>query len=135
MGQSGSCSRFVYCYVYYVSGLYCSCYFIIEISVMKNFLIVLVIVIILVNCLGSLVDSWLGMYLIMLDELLSFWENVVVLLLVGVVFVIVGFVVVVSVMGIIFLVLGVGFLVLLVVGVSVFWLIIFIVIVLYVLKN
>ena len=76
---------------------------------MKNFLIALVIAIILVNCLGSLVDSWLGMHLIMSDELLSPWENVAVLSLVGVVLAIVGFVVAVSVMGTILLALGAGF--------------------------
>ena len=102
---------------------------------MKNFLIALVIAIILVNCLGSLVDSWLDMHLIMSDELLSPWENVAVLSLVGVVLAIVGFVVAVSVMGTILLALGAGFLALLVVGVSAFWPIILIAIALYALKN
>lgn len=102
---------------------------------MKNFLIALVIVIILVNCLGSLVDSWLGMHLVMSDELLSPWENVAVLSLVGVVLAIVGFVVAVSVVGTILLALGAGFLALLVVGVSAFWPIILIAIALYALKN
>ena len=88
---------------------------------MKNFLIALVIAIILVNCLGSLVDSWLGMHIIMSDQLLSPWENIAVLSLIGVVLAIVGFVVAVSVMGTILLALGAGFLALLVVGVSAFW--------------
>jgi hypothetical protein len=102
---------------------------------MKNFLIALVIAIILVNCLGSLVDSWLGMHLVMSDGLLSSWENVAVLSLVGVVLAIVGFVVAVSVVGTILLALGAGFLALLVVGVSAFWPIILIAIALYALKN
>ena len=102
---------------------------------MKNFLIALVIAIILVNCLGSLVDSWLGMHIIMSDQLLSPWENIAVLSLIGVVLAIVGFVVAVSVMGTILLALSAGFLALLVVGVSAFWPIILIVIALYALKN
>ncbi|WP_334050817.1 hypothetical protein [Alteromonas gracilis] len=102
---------------------------------MKNFLIALVIAIVLVNCLGSLVDSWLGMHLIMSDELLSPWENVAVLSLIGVALAIVGFVVAVSVIGTILLALGAGFLALLVMGVSAFWPIILIVIALYALKN
>ena len=81
---------------------------------MKNFLIALVIAIILVNCLGSLVDSWLGMHIIMSDQLLSPWENVAVLSLIGVVLAVVGFVVAVSVMGTILLALSAGFLALLV---------------------
>ncbi|CAA0280704.1 conserved membrane hypothetical protein [Alteromonas alvinellae] len=102
---------------------------------MKNFLIALVIAIILVNCLGSLVDSWLGMHLVMSDELLSPWENVAVLSLIGVALAIVGFVVAISVMGTILLALGAGFLALLVLGVSAFWPIILIGIALYALKN
>ena len=102
---------------------------------MKNFLIALIIAIILVNCLGSLVDSYLGMHLIMSDELLSPWENVAVLSLIGVVLVIVGFVVAVSVLGTILLALGAGFLALLVMGVSAFWPVTLIGIALYALKN
>lgn len=102
---------------------------------MKNFLIALVIAIILVNCLGSLVDSWLGMHIVMSDELLSPWENIAVLSVVGVVLAIVGFVVAVSVLGTIFLALGAGLLALLVVGVSAFWPIILIAIALYALKS
>ncbi|WP_394223552.1 hypothetical protein [Alteromonas gracilis] len=102
---------------------------------MKNFLIALVIAIILVNCLGSLVDSWLGMHLVMSDELLEPWENVAVLSLVGAVLVVVGFVVAISVVGTVLLALGAGFLALLVVGVSAFWPIILIAIALYVLKK
>ena len=102
---------------------------------MKNFLIALVIAIVLVNCLGSLVDSWLGMHLVMSDELLSPWENVAVLSLIGVALAIVGFVVAISVMGTILLALGAGFLALLVLGVSAFWPIILIGIALYALKN
>jgi len=102
---------------------------------MKNFLIALVIAIVLINCLGSLVDSWLGMHLIMSDELLSPWENVAVLSLIGVALAIVGFVVAVSVIGTILLALGAGFLALLVMGVSAFWPIILIVVALYALKN
>ncbi|CAB9495337.1 hypothetical protein [Alteromonas macleodii] len=102
---------------------------------MKNFLIALVIAIVLVNCLGNLVDSWLGMHLVMSDELLSPWENVAVLSLIGVALAVVGFVVAISVMGTILLALGAGFLALLVLGVSAFWPIILIGIALYVLKN
>ncbi|GEA08028.1 hypothetical protein KUL42_27890 [Alteromonas sp. KUL42] len=102
---------------------------------MKNFLLAVVIAIIVVNCMGTLVDDWLGMHLVMSDELLSPWENVAVLTLIGVVLAIVGFVVAVSVLGTILLALGAGFLALLAVGVSAFWPIILIVIALYALKN
>jgi hypothetical protein len=135
MGESGCRCWVVYRDTYYTVSLCCSRNFIAEISVMKNFLIALVIAIILVNCLGSLVDSWLGMHLVMSDGLLSSWENVAVLSLVGVVLAIVGFVVAVSVVGTILLALGAGFLALLVVGVSAFWPIILIAIALYALKN
>ncbi len=102
---------------------------------MKNFLIALVIAIVLVNCLGSLFDSMLGMHIVMSDELLGPWENIAVLSVVGVVLAIVGFVVAVSVLGTILLGLGAGFLALLVVGVGAFWPIILIAIALYALKN
>ena len=135
MGKSGSGSGLIHRHPHYTSGL-CGCrYSITEISVMKNFLIALVIAIILVNCLGSLVDSWLGMHLVISDELLSPWENVAVLSLIGVALAIVGFVVAISVMGTILLALGAGFLALLVLGVSAFWPIILIGIALYALKN
>ena len=102
---------------------------------MKNFLLALVIAIVLVNCLGSLVDDFLGMHIVMSDELLSPWESMAVLSLVGVVLAVVGFVVAVSVLGTIFVGLGVGFIALLAVGFSAFWPIIIIAIALYALKN
>lgn len=102
---------------------------------MKNFLLALVIAIVLVNCLGSLVDSLLGMHIVMSDELLSPWENMAVLSIVGVVLAVVGFVVAVSVLGTIFLGLGVGLIALLAVGFSAFWPVIIIAIALYALKN
>ena len=102
---------------------------------MKNFLIAAVIAIVLVNCLGNLVDSWLGMHIVMADELLGPWENIAVLSFIGVVLVVVGFVVAVSVLGTIVLGLGAGLLALFVVGVSAFWPIIIIGIALYALKN
>ncbi|GFD87508.1 hypothetical protein KUL150_35670 [Alteromonas sp. KUL150] len=135
MGKSSGGSGFIHRYTYYAGGLCRRGYIVAEISVMKNFLIALVIAIVLMNCLGSLVDSWLGMHLIMSDELLSPWENVAVLSLIGVALAIVGFVVAVSVIGTILLALGAGFLALLVMGVSAFWPIILIVIALYALKN
>lgn len=102
---------------------------------MKNFLLALVIAIVLVNCLGSLVDDFLGMHIVMSDELLSPWESMAVLSLVGVVLAIVGFVVAVSVLGTIFVGLGVGVIALLAVGFSACWPIIIIAIALYALKN
>ncbi len=42
---------------------------------MKNFLIAIVLAVILVNCLGSVIDDWFGMHIVMSDELLSPWEN------------------------------------------------------------
>ncbi|WP_334015999.1 hypothetical protein [Alteromonas sp. S167] len=102
---------------------------------MKNFLLALVIAIVLVNCLGSLVDDFLGMHIVMSDELLSPWESMAVLSLVGVILAIVGFVVAVSVLGTIFVGLGVGVIALLAVGFSAFWPMIIIAIALYALKN
>jgi len=42
---------------------------------MKNFLIAIVLAVILVNCLGGVIDDWFGMHIVMSDELLSPWEN------------------------------------------------------------
>ena len=102
---------------------------------MKNFLIAVVIAIVLMNCLGNLVDSWLGMHIVMSDELLGPWQNIAVLSLIGVALVIVGFVVAVSVIGTIILGLGAGLLALFVVGVSAFWPFIIIGLALYALKK
>ena len=102
---------------------------------MKNFLLALVIAIVLMNCLGSVVEDVLGMHLVMSDELLSPWENIAVFSVVGIVLAIVGFVVALSVVGTIVLAVGAVLFTLLLAGVSAFWPIIVIAIALYALKK
>jgi len=51
---------------------------------MKNFLIAIVLAVILVNCLGGVIDDWFGMHIVMSDELLSPWENLAALSVIGV---------------------------------------------------
>jgi hypothetical protein len=102
---------------------------------MKNFLLSLVIAIVLMNCLGSVVEDALGMHLVMSDELLSPWENIAVFSVVGIVLAIVGFVVALSVVGTVVLALGAVLFALLLAGVSAFWPIIVIAIALYALKK
>jgi hypothetical protein len=102
---------------------------------MKNFLLALVIAIVLMNCLGSVVDDVLGMHLVMSDELLSPWENIAVFSVIGVVLAIVGFVVALSVVGAVVLTVGAVMFALLLAGVSAFWPIIVIAIALYALKK
>jgi len=98
---------------------------------MKNFLIALVLAIILVNCLGNVVDDFFGINIVMSDELLSPWENVAVLSVIGVVLAVVGFVVAISVIGTLFIGVGVALLALFVAGVGAFWPIIVVGIVVY----
>jgi len=102
---------------------------------MKNFLIALVLAIIVVNCLGSVFNDWFGVHLMMSDELLGPWESIAALTALGVVLVAVGFVVAVSVLGTIFLAVAASLLALFVVGVSAFWPIILLVILIYSLKG
>ncbi|WP_334031793.1 hypothetical protein [Alteromonas sp. P256] len=86
---------------------------------MKNFLLALFIAIVLMNCLGSVVEDALGMHLVMSDELLSPWENIAVF----------------SAVGTVVLALGAVLFALLLAGVSAFWPIILIAIALYALKK
>lgn len=102
---------------------------------MKNFLLAVVIAIVLMNGLGSLVDSWFGIDLILSDHSLGPIETMVVLSIVAVLLVIVGFVVALSVVGTLFLAFGAGFIALLAVGIGAFWPVIVIVVVLYALKK
>ncbi len=102
---------------------------------MKNFLLALFIAIVLMNCLGSVVEDLLGMHLVMSDELLSPWQNIAVFSIVGVVLAIVGFVVALSVMGTVILAIGAVLFALLLAGVSAFWPVIVIAIAIFALKK
>lgn len=102
---------------------------------MKNFLIAMVLAIILVNCLGSVVNDWFGMHIMISDELLSPWENLAALSVIGVLLAVVGFVVAVSVLGTILLAVGAVFLALLVAGIGAFWPIVVLAILIYAFKG
>ena len=102
---------------------------------MKNFLLALFIAIVLMNCLGSVVEDLLGMHLVMSDELLSPWQNIAVFSIVGVVLAIVGFVVALSVMGTVILAICAVLFALLLAGVSAFWPVIVIAIAIFALKK
>jgi hypothetical protein len=104
-------------------------------SVMKNFLIAIVLAVILVNCLGSVIDDWFGMHIVMSDELLSPWENLAALSVIGVLLAVVGFVVAVSVLGTLLLAVGAVFLALLAAGIGAFWPIVVLAILIYAFKD
>lgn len=102
---------------------------------MKNFLIAIVLAVILVNCLGSVIDDWFGMHIVMSDELLSPWENLAALSVIGVLLAVVGFVVAVSVLGTLLLAAGAVFLALLAAGIGAFWAIVVLAILIYAFKD
>ena len=102
---------------------------------MKNFLIAVVLAIILINCFGSIMTDWLGVHLMMSDELLGPWETLATLSAIGIVLVAVGFIVAISVLGTIVLIVGAVFLALFVAGVGAFWPIIVVAIMIYVFKD
>lgn len=88
---------------------------------MKNLLIAILLAILITYSLGHLADNWLDLSIRMDDELLSPLEAITGITIVGVVLAIVGFVVAVSVLGAVFFAFFAVFVGLLVVGVSVFW--------------
>ena len=102
---------------------------------MKNFLIALVLAVILINCLGSIADSFLGMHIVMSDHFMEPWESLTALSVVGVVIAIVGFVVAISVIGTLLLTVGIAFVALFAVGISAFWPIILFAVVIYALRG
>lgn len=102
---------------------------------MKNFLIAIIIALVLVNCIGSVFNDWLGIHLVMSDELLGPWESVAMLSAIGVVFVAIGFIVAISLIGTILVAVAAALLTLFVVGIGAFWPIVVITILLYAFKS
>ncbi len=88
---------------------------------MKQFIIAVVLGLILVNCLGSLLGDWLGFHIMLADEYLSPWENIVALSIIAVVFVFVGFIVAVSLAGTLIVGALAALVALFVIGVGAFW--------------
>ncbi|WP_414828509.1 hypothetical protein [Alteromonas sp. H39] len=102
---------------------------------MKQFLIALVIGLVLVNCFGSLVGDWFGFHIMMADEYLSPWENILALSIIAVVFVVVGFIVAVSVVGTLVMGALAAIAALFVVGVSALWPVLLIIGIVYALRR
>ncbi|MCU7553758.1 hypothetical protein OCL06_03990 [Alteromonas sp. ASW11-19] len=88
---------------------------------MKQFIIAVVLGLILINCFGSMLGDWLGFHIMLGNEYLSPWENIVALSIIAVVFVIVGFIVAVSLAGTLIVGALAALVALFVVGVSAFW--------------
>ncbi len=102
---------------------------------MKQFIIALVIGLVLVNCFGSLIGDWFGFHIMMADEYLSPWENIVALSIIAVVFVVVGFIVAVSLVGTLVMGALAAIAALFVVGISAFWPVLLVIGIVYALRR
>lgn len=94
---------------------------------MKNLIIVIFIVVLLSQVLGGIGEEFFDLYIMMGDDLLSGLLEWIVMVGVCVLLVVVGFIVVISVVVVVGVVIVVMLIGLLFVGVSVFWLVLFII--------
>ena len=88
---------------------------------MKNFVIAVLIAILLTYTCGHLFTEWFDFDIVLDDHYLSPFEAIAGITIVGAVLVIVGFVIAFSVFGVLFFAAAAVFIGLLVAGLSVFW--------------
>lgn len=88
---------------------------------MKNLLIAILIAILISYSFGHLVDAWFDLSIRMDDELLSPLEAITGITVIGVILAVIGFVVAISVLGAVFFSVFVVLAGLFMVGLSVFW--------------
>ena len=103
---------------------------------MKNFVIAVLIAILITYTCGHIVDEWFDISIRMDDELLSPFAAMAGLTLAGIILVVIGFVIAFSLFGVLFFVAAAVFFGLLIAGLSVFWpMILLLVVVLWLAKD